>query len=102
MSVAKLWDDLWQVVKCLSSLRIAGSPRNSFRTSVRRTFPEVELLDGISKGLPGYSNQTPNAGKNLTNSKTMGAKLRSQKGNSPDRHLRSLNFLFFKNKPCFF
>ena len=42
MSVAKLWDELWQVVKSQSRLGIAGSPRNSFRASVRCFAQEVE------------------------------------------------------------
>ena len=34
--------------------------------------------------------QTPNAGKSERSSETVGDKLRAQKGNSPDRRLRSL------------
>ena len=36
-------------------------------------------------------NQTPNAVKSKLGSQTTGAKLRGQKGNSLDHHLRSLN-----------
>jgi hypothetical protein len=35
-------DDLWLELKLLSNLEIAGSPRYSFRTSVRRKVEEVE------------------------------------------------------------
>ena len=34
MSVEKGWDDLWIEEKFQSSSEIAGSPRNSFRTSL--------------------------------------------------------------------
>ncbi len=36
-------------------------------------------------------NQTPNASGEVDGSQTMGDKVRSQKGNSPDRQLRSQN-----------
>ena len=36
MSVEKLWDELCIGVKCQSNVEIAGSPRNSFRASLRR------------------------------------------------------------------
>ena len=35
MSVEKLWDELWIGVKCQSNTEIAGSPRNSFRASLK-------------------------------------------------------------------
>ena len=35
MSVEKLWDELWIGVKCQSNAEIAGSPRNSFRASLK-------------------------------------------------------------------
>jgi len=38
----KTVDDLWLVVKFQSSLEIAGSPRNSFRTSVKISATEVK------------------------------------------------------------
>lgn len=37
----------------------------------------------------------------LQKSQTMGAKLHSQKGNSPDYHLRSLNFSDRRPRPTF-
>ena len=43
MSVEKLWDELCIGVKCQSNVEIAGSPRNSFRASLRRiTIETVE------------------------------------------------------------
>ena len=36
-------------------------------------------------------NQTPNPGKGQPGSQTVGDKFHGQKGNSPDRRLRSLN-----------
>ena len=41
MSVEKLWDELWIGVKCQSNVEIAGSPRNSFRASLK-----VKNIDG--------------------------------------------------------
>ena len=35
VSVEKLSDELWIGVKCQSNAEIAGSPRNSFRASLR-------------------------------------------------------------------
>ena len=35
MSVEKGWDDLWIAEKFQSNSEIAGSPRNSFRASVK-------------------------------------------------------------------
>ena len=38
MSVEKLWDEMWVEVKFQSSAVIAGSPRNSFRASLREDY----------------------------------------------------------------
>ena len=35
MSVEKGWDDVWIAVKFQSNSEIAGSPRNSFRASLK-------------------------------------------------------------------
>ena len=40
--VEKCGDDLWIAVKFQSSLEIAGSPRNSFRASLKIREAEVE------------------------------------------------------------
>ena len=42
MSVEKLWDDLWVGVKGQSNSVIAGSPRNSFRASLKFIVAVVE------------------------------------------------------------
>ena len=42
MSVEKGLDELWIGVKFQSKAEIAGSPRNSFRASVKERLPEVE------------------------------------------------------------
>ena len=42
VSVEKLWDELWIGVKCQSNTEIAGSPRNSFRASLKIREAEVE------------------------------------------------------------
>ena len=42
MSVEKAWDELWIAEKFQSNSEIAGSPRNSFRASLRLRYTEVE------------------------------------------------------------
>ena len=43
MHVEKCWDEMCIGVKCQSNVEIAGSPRNSFRASLRRiTIETVE------------------------------------------------------------
>ena len=42
MSVEKGWDDVWIAVKFQSNSDIAGSPRNSFRASLKERYSEVE------------------------------------------------------------
>ena len=42
MSVEKGSDEVWIGVKFQSNTEIAGSPRNSFRASLREIFMEVE------------------------------------------------------------
>ena len=42
MSVEKGWDDVWISVKFQSNSEIAGSPRNSFRASLRVRYAGVE------------------------------------------------------------
>ena len=57
MSVEKLWDELWIGVKCQSNTEIAGSPRNSFRASLRCFAAGVELLFRLG-GCITYPTQT--------------------------------------------
>ena len=42
MSVEKLSDEMWVEVKFQSNAEIAGSPRNSFRASLKLRETEVE------------------------------------------------------------
>ena len=42
MNVEKFSDDLWLGIKGQSNLKIAGSPRNSFRASLKRLLAGVE------------------------------------------------------------
>ena len=42
MSVEKGWDDVWIAVKFQSNSEIAGSPRNSFRASLKERYAGVE------------------------------------------------------------
>ena len=42
MTVEKVWDELWMAEKFQSNSEIAGSPRNSFRASLKRRETEVE------------------------------------------------------------
>jgi hypothetical protein len=57
----KCSDELWLVVKRLSNLAIAGSPRNMFWHDLRVLFREVEILEGDGGRKPTHSYQTPNA-----------------------------------------
>ena len=78
-------------MKFQSSPEIAGSPRNSFRASLkveRSGGRALNVLGGIAL-TEDY--QTPNAVILILGSQTVGDKIHSQKGNSPDRQLRSLN-----------
>jgi hypothetical protein len=42
MTVEKVWDELWVAEKFQSNLEIAGSPRNSFRASLKIRVTEVK------------------------------------------------------------
>ena len=60
MSVEKLWDELCIGVKCQSNVEIAGSPRNSFRASLREKIAGGRAL--IRRGTYPVTkpSQTPN------------------------------------------
>ena len=77
-------------MKGQSNSVIAGSPRNAFRCSVACFLPEVEhwIADGPDQVTD--VSQTPNAGKPERGSETVGDKLHSREGNSPDHRLRPL------------
>ena len=42
MTVEKVWDELWVAEKFQSNSEIAGSPRNSFRASLKYSLAEVK------------------------------------------------------------
>ena len=88
MNVEKFSDDLWLGVKDQSNLKIAGSPRNSFRASLRSFPTGVELLFRL-RGCITYLAQTNSEYRGYyPGSQTTRDKLRGQKGNSPDWQLR--------------
>ena len=62
MSVEKGLDDLWIGVKFQSNTEIAGSPRNSFRASVREKTTGGRALNWVGGETPAEPYQTPNAG----------------------------------------
>ena len=53
MTVEKVWDELWVAEKFQSNPEIAGSPRNSFRASLREKSYGGKALNGLG-ALPGY------------------------------------------------
>ena len=91
-SVEKDLDDLWLGVKFQSNPEIAGSPRNSFRASVEKKLCEGRALNGCGPHLEVPISIKLRMSYNMLSSQTMGDKVHSQKGNSPDRQLRSQNY----------
>ena len=91
MSVEKGWDDVWIAVKFQSNSEIAGSPRNSFRASLKEKIRGGRALNvlGAFTGYRKLSNSECRA-INL-GSQTMRDKFHSRKGKSPDLQLRSQN-----------
>ncbi len=53
MTVEKVWDELWVAEKFQSNSEIAGSPRNSFRASLKEESSGGKALNGLG-ALPGY------------------------------------------------
>ena len=82
-------DELWLAVKFQTNLEIAGSPRNSFRTSVGNEFLGGKALNGLGGDKLTEPYQNKNAEEMLTSSQTTIKKIRGQKVNSPDPQLRS-------------
>ena len=82
-------DELWLAVKFQTNLEIAGSPRNSFRTSVGNEFRGGKALNGLGGDKLTEPYQTKNVEEMLVRSQTASNKIRSQKGKSPDPQLRS-------------
>ncbi len=76
-------------MKCQSNVEIAGSPRNVLRYSHHTPLLVVERWMG-SGPIAGYQPQPNCEGQeHQVVRETAGAKLRRQKGNSPDHQLRS-------------
>ena len=91
MSVEKGWDDVWIAVKFQSNSEIAGSPRNSFRTSLKEKIRGGRALNvlGAFTGYRKLSNSEYCA--IIFGSQTMRDKFHGRKGKSPDLQLRSQN-----------
>ena len=86
--VEKSTDELWLGVKCQSNSELAGSPRNAFRRSIVKNRRGRALFQcGPVKGYLIVANYECFNDK----SETLGDKLQSQEGNSPDHQLRPLN-----------
>src|SRR5215216_5047634 len=85
---SKSWEELWVEVKCQPNSEIAGSPRNAFRGSRRESARGGRALDG--RGAARLPTPTkPRMPRACPTRETVGAKLHSREGNSPDRQLRS-------------
>ena len=78
-------------MKSQSNSEIAGSPRNSFRASLKKKCNGGRALNGLGVHSITKTYQTPNAINTILGSQTMWDKLHSRKGKSPDHQLRSLN-----------
>ena len=76
-------------MKSQSNTEIAGSPRNSFRASLNQERLGGRALNGLGADKVTEPYQTPNTKHALVRSQTVGDKLHSREGNSPDRQLRS-------------
>ena len=91
MSVEKGWDDLWIEVKFQSNSEIAGSPRNSFRASLKVERYGGRALNTLG-AFTGYRRLSNSECRILIlRSQTMCDKIHSREGNSPDHQLRSQN-----------
>jgi hypothetical protein len=91
VKVENFLDDLWIGVKDQSNSVIAGSPRNILRYSLGKFTYGGRALTGLGAP-PGYQTLSNSECRKLyPGSQTAGDKVRSQKGNSPDRRLRSPN-----------
>ena len=88
-SAEKGGDDLWIAEKFQSNPDIAGSPRNSFRASLWKEFRGGRALNELGGPKLTELYQTSNAIEMISRSQAASTKIRSQKGNSPDRQLRS-------------
>ena len=82
---------MWIAEKFQSNPDIAGSPRNSFRTSLVIKIIGGKALNEVGADKVTELYQTLNAAQMMHGSQTMGDKFHGQKGNSPDLQLRSPN-----------
>ena len=89
MVVENTSDELWLGVKGQSNIVIAGSPRNSFRASLVDKATGVEYSMSSGPYQDTKLNETIEYCCRCYGSQNVGAKLHAQKGNSPDRRLRS-------------
>ena len=82
---------MWIAVKFQSNSEIAGSPRNSFRASLKFKIHRGRALNvlGAFTGYRKLSNSEYCA--IILGSQTMSDKIHGRKGNSPDLQLRSPN-----------
>ncbi len=91
MWVENCLDEVWIGVKGQSNWEIAGSPRNIFRYSLVGLIVVVKSQFELwGRKLTGFL-LTLNAITFESRSQTVGDKLHSREGNSPDHQLRSLN-----------
>ena len=89
MSVEDGLDELWLGVKCQSNTEIAGSPRNVLRYSVTDEFHGGRALNGLGGRQACQTQSNSECREMFSGSQAAGDKLRCQKGNNPDRRLRS-------------
>ena len=91
ISVKKLRDELWIAEKFQSNSEIAGSPRNSFRASLKEKIRGGRALNVLG-AFTGYRKLSNSEYRSIIlGSQTTRDKFRGQKGNSPDLQLRSPN-----------
>ena len=89
MNVEKFCDELWGGVKVSSNWEISRSPRNSFWASLVYQSAGVELLNGDGE-LPACPPQSNSEYRRCRHgSQSVCDNVHRQKGNNPDRQLRS-------------
>ena len=82
---------MWIAVKFQSNSEIAGSPRNSFRASLKIKIHGGRALNVLG-AFTGYRKLSNSEYRSIIlGSQTTRDKFRGQKGNSPDLQLRSPN-----------
>ena len=76
---------------CQSNPELAGSPRKAFRCRLGAEPCGGRALDGLGREYPYRTQPNYECHAVLTGSESVGDKPHGQKGNSPDRQLRSRN-----------